>query len=62
LSRAEKREIQTLLLARGHDIGAVDGALGSRSRAAIEVEQARLGHDVTGRAGQKLLQALRADQ
>ena len=62
LSRAEKREIQTLLLARGHDIGAVDGALGSRSRAAIEVEQARLGHDVTGRAGQKLLQALRANQ
>jgi len=50
-----------LLLARGHDIGAVDGALGSRSRAAIQLEQQRLGHDVSGRAGQKLLTALRQE-
>jgi len=61
LSRQEKRDIQTLLLARGHDIGAVDGALGSRSRAAIQLEQQRLGHDVSGRAGQKLLTALRQE-
>jgi len=62
LSRAEKREIQTHLLRRGHDIGVVDGALGSRSRAAIELEQARLGHPVNGRAGQRLLEALRNSQ
>jgi peptidoglycan hydrolase-like protein with peptidoglycan-binding domain len=61
LSRAEKREVQVLLIRRGHDIGAVDGALGARSRAAIEVEQRRLGHAVSGRAGQRLLQALRQD-
>jgi len=59
LSRAERRELQTLLLARGHDIGAVDGMLGDKSREAIRAEQARLGLGNDGRAGQKLLRALR---
>lgn len=59
LSRAERRELQTLLIARGHDIGEVDGRLGTRSREAIKAEQSRLGWDADGRAGQKLLQALR---
>ena len=61
LSRAERREVQTLLSARGHDIGAIDGMLGDRSKAAIRTEQARLGHEVNGRAGQRLLKALRAE-
>lgn len=59
LSRAERREVQTLLIARGHDIGEVDGMLGERSRVAIRAEQERLGHEASGRAGQKLLKALR---
>jgi lytic murein transglycosylase len=59
LSRAERRELQTLLAARGHDIGEIDGMLGDKSRVAIREEQARLGQPVTGRGGQKLLQALR---
>ncbi len=59
LSRAQRRELQTLLLARGHDIGEVDGRLGARSREAIKAEQSRLGWDADGRAGQKLLEALR---
>lgn len=59
LSRAERRELQTLLLARGHAIGEVDGMLGSASRAAIAAEQRRLGWPDDGRAGQKLLRALR---
>lgn len=59
LSRAEKRELQTLLIARGHTIGELDGALGERSRAAITTEQVRLGHTASGRAGQLLLRALR---
>ncbi len=59
LSRAERRNLQTLLLMRGHDIGEVDGALGEKSRAAIRAEQARLGWTVDGRAGQRLLQTLR---
>jgi lytic murein transglycosylase len=60
LSRAERRELQTLLAARGHDIGEIDGMLGDRSRAAIKVEQARLGQEASGRGGQKILKALRA--
>ena len=59
LSRAERRELQGLLILRGHDIGEVDGMLGDKSRAAIRVEQERLGHEVNGRGGMKLLTALR---
>ncbi|MGE0348452.1 lytic murein transglycosylase [Hydrogenophaga sp.] len=59
LSRAERRELQTLLILRGHDIGEVDGMLGERSRVAIRAEQQRLGHEASGRGGQKLLKALR---
>jgi len=58
LSRAQRRELQTLLAQRGHDIGTVDGMLGDKSRAAIKAEQSRLGHEANGRAGQKLLKAL----
>ena len=61
LSRAERRELQGLLVLRGHDIGAIDGALGERSRAAIRIEQQRLGQEATGRGGQKILRALRAE-
>lgn len=59
LSRAERRELQTLLLQRGHPIGEVDGVLGAASRAAIKAEQVRLGVEAQGRAGQKLLAQLR---
>jgi len=58
LARAQRRELQTLLTLRGHDIGDIDGMLGEKSRAAIRAEQTRLGHTVNGRGGQKLLQAL----
>lgn len=59
LSRAERRELQTLLLARGHAIGEADGLIGSNTRRAIRDEQARLGRPQDGRAGMKLLEALR---
>ena len=52
-------EVQRLLLKRGHAIGTPDGVLGTASRAAIQQEQQRLGMTVDGRAGQKLLKALR---
>lgn len=58
LSRAQNRELQQLLLARGHGIGAVDGMIGTQTRIAIKEEQQRLGMQPTGRAGQKLLKAL----
>ncbi len=59
LSRADRVELQRLLLKRGHDIGTPDGVLGTASRAAIQQEQQRLGMTADGRAGQKLLKALR---
>lgn len=59
LSRRERRELQELLVARGHDIGEVDGMIGSRSREALKLEQARLGQPADGRAGQRILRALR---
>jgi glucose-6-phosphate 1-epimerase len=61
LDRAQRRTLQTLLLARGHAIGEADGMLGSLTRRAIAEEQRRLGlQPADGRAGQKILQALRA--
>lgn len=60
LSRAERRELQTLLLARGHAIGEVDGLIGKATREAIVAEQRRLGAAIDGRAGTRLLEALRA--
>ncbi|TDK23831.1 lytic murein transglycosylase [Luteimonas aestuarii] len=61
LSRAQRRELQTLLLAHGHDIGVVDGMIGTNTRRAIRDEQQRLGlSPADGRAGQKILEALRA--
>jgi peptidoglycan hydrolase-like protein with peptidoglycan-binding domain len=59
LSRAERRELQTLLGQRGHDVGAVDGMIGERSRAAIRAEEQRLGLPPSGRAGQRILDRLR---
>ena len=59
LSRAQNRELQTLLLARGHDIGSADGMIGAKTREAIKAEQQKLGMKTDGRAGQKLLAALR---
>ncbi len=61
LSRVQRRELQELLLARGHAIGEVDGMIGSNTRRAIRDEQQRLGlTPADGRAGQRILEALRA--
>ncbi len=60
IGRDERRELQTLLLARGHDIGSADGMVGNATRRAIQLEQQRLGwKDADGRAGTRILQALR---
>src|SRR5690606_13410792 len=61
LSRAERRELQQRLLARGHDIGTADGVVGNATRRAIRDEQQRLGiTPADGRAGRRILEALRA--
>lgn len=59
LSRAERREVQQRLVERGFDIGAVDGMIGPRTRAAIEAFQASAGLPVDGRAGARVLKALK---
>jgi lytic murein transglycosylase len=61
LSRAQRRELQQLLLDRGHEIGEVDGMIGAKSREAIAAEQKRLGRTADGRAGQAILEALKAE-
>ncbi|MEN9589355.1 MAG: hypothetical protein RLZZ481_1141 [Pseudomonadota bacterium] len=59
-SRAERREVQQRLVARGYDIGEIDGMIGTKSRAAISEFQTSVGMKADGRAGQRVLQALRA--
>lgn len=62
LGRPQRRELQTLLLARGHAIGAADGMIGTQTRRAIVLEQQRLGlQPADGRAGAKILAALKAE-
>lgn len=43
LSGEEVLALQTLLAARGYDVGNIDGILGARTRAAVQAEQQRLG-------------------
>jgi peptidoglycan hydrolase-like protein with peptidoglycan-binding domain len=59
LSRAERRELQRLLATLGHDVGMPSGVLTPQTRSAVKQEQLRLGHEATGRPGQRLLKALR---
>jgi peptidoglycan hydrolase-like protein with peptidoglycan-binding domain len=59
LSRAERREVQQRLIQRGYDIGQPDGAIGTRTRTAIELFQKSEGLPVDGRAGARVLRALR---
>ncbi|WP_298955395.1 lytic murein transglycosylase [uncultured Methylobacterium sp.] len=59
LSRAERRQLQVALAARGYDVGEPDGRVGSKTRDAIKDVERRLGMTPTGRPGAKVLQALR---
>ena len=43
LSGAQMKQLQRKLQARGHDVGKIDGILGSGTRAAVQKEQKRLG-------------------
>lgn len=59
LSDGQMKELQTILQKRGHDVGEIDGILGSGTRAALQKEQARLGLPADGWATPAILQALR---
>jgi lytic murein transglycosylase len=43
LSGAQVEQLQKKLAARGHDVGAIDGILGAKTRSAVQAEQVRLG-------------------
>ena len=60
LSRAERREVQTLLARWGYDIGPADGAIGEKTRQAIADVQTRAGMTRDGRPGMQLLRLLRS--
>lgn len=60
LSRAERREVQTLLMRRGYDLdGKADGVIGTKTRQAISDFQAKAGLSPNGRASASVLAALR---
>ena len=59
LTRAERRELQRLLRARGYDVGEPDGAIGQKTRDAISSIERQIGMPPRGRPGYKVLQALR---
>ncbi|MGB3874527.1 lytic murein transglycosylase [Shinella zoogloeoides] len=58
LSEDGMKQLQTKLQAHGHDVGKIDGILGSGTRTAIQKEQLRLGLPADGWATQALLSAL----
>ncbi len=61
LSRAERKELQTLLMRRGYDLdGKADGVIGTKTRQAILDFQSKSGLRQDGRASVSVLSALRA--
>ncbi|MGH6841652.1 MAG: lytic murein transglycosylase, partial [Methylocella sp.] len=60
LSRADRREMQTLLMQRGYDLdGKADGVVGAKTKQAIVDFQSRSGLSPNGRASASVLAALR---
>jgi lytic murein transglycosylase len=59
LSRAERRELQRLLAARGYDVGEPDGKIGQKTRDALKEVEKAVGLPPRGRPGGKVLAALR---
>jgi lytic murein transglycosylase len=59
LSRAERREVQSLLTRHGYEVGEPDGVIGTKTMQAIADFQGRAGMRADGRAGRMTLNALR---
>lgn len=58
LSGNQVEALQRKLAARGHDVGAIDGILGAKTRAAVQREQQRLGLPADAWPTRELLNAL----
>ncbi|MGR3572717.1 lytic murein transglycosylase [Brevirhabdus sp.] len=54
----QMKELQRKLVARGYDVGSVDGILGERTREAVQMEQIRLGQPADAWPTRALLDAL----
>ena len=54
LSRAQRLELQKLLIARGYRIGEADGKIGPLTRRAIAAAEKKFGMKPTGRPGRKI--------
>lgn len=61
LSRRQFREVQAMLVARGHANVVADGYDGPNTREAVRTEERQRNWTETGRAGQKMFRALTAD-
>ncbi len=59
LSREERRELQALLNRRGYNVGEPDGVIGTQTKEAIADFEGKIGMKRDGRAGLKVLNALR---
>ena len=57
---AQIRELQQLLVKRGHDVGKIDGFLGAKSRTAVKAEQIKLGLPADSYPTPELVERLRA--
>ena len=60
LSRVDRRELQSLLVAKGYALGNTDGVIGLKTVQAISDYEGRVGLPANGRASAKVLQALRS--
>ncbi|WP_108261375.1 lytic murein transglycosylase [Mangrovicoccus ximenensis] len=58
LSAAEMQALQRKLVARGHDVGGIDGILGKKTREAVQKEQVRLGFPADAWPTRELLNRL----
>jgi lytic murein transglycosylase len=59
LSQEQTRDLQNLLVQRGHDVGKVDGILGAQSRNAVKAMQVRYGLPADSWPTPELLERLR---
>ncbi|WP_423056026.1 lytic murein transglycosylase [Achromobacter xylosoxidans] len=60
LSRAQIKEVQEMLNARGYDVGTADGISGAKTRDAVRAEQEKRNLPQDGRVGKRIYDALKA--
>ena len=59
LSDADLKELQRLLASVGHDVGKIDGIVGAKTRAAVQLEQILKGFPADAWPTKELLESMR---